>query len=35
MHTTNYRNTFITIAPDGAATTGVIPPKPESIAGRH
>lgn len=33
--TTNYQNTFITIASDSAATTGIIPPKPDSIAGRH
>lgn len=35
MHTTNYRNTFIAIAPDSAATTGIVPPKPDSIAGRQ
>lgn len=34
-HTTNYQNTFITIAPDSAATTGIVPPKPDSIAGRQ
>lgn len=35
MHTTNYHSTFITIAPDSAAQTGAVPPKPETIAGRQ
>ncbi len=35
MHTTNYQSTFITIAPDSAATTGIVPPKPDGIAGRQ
>lgn len=35
MHSTNYQSTFITIAPDSAATTGIVPPKPDSIAGRQ
>lgn len=34
-HTTNYTATLITIAPDSAATDGVAPPKPDSIAGRQ
>ncbi|MEQ1510412.1 MAG: DUF6157 family protein [Sphingopyxis sp.] len=34
-HTTNYQNTLITIAPDSAAAGGIIPPKPDSIAGRQ
>jgi hypothetical protein len=36
-HTTNYTNTFITIAPDSSATRGVVPPLKEgnpSIAWR-
>ncbi len=35
MHTTNYRSTFITIAPDSAAQTGTVPPKADTIAGRQ
>lgn len=35
MHTTNYRSTFITIAPDSAAKTGTAPPKADTIAGRQ
>lgn len=35
MHTTNYQNSFITIAPDSAAQTGIVPPKPDSVAGRQ
>lgn len=35
MHTTNSPATFITIAPDSVATTGIVPSKPDSIAGRH
>lgn len=35
MHTTNYQSTLITIAPDSIATTGIVPPKPDSIAGCH
>lgn len=34
-HTTNYTSTLVTIAPDSAATDGIIPPKPDSVAGRH
>lgn len=34
-HTTNYASTLITIAPDSKATGGIVPPKPESIAGRQ
>lgn len=34
-HTTNYQNTFITIAPDSDAKSGMIPPKRDSIAGRQ
>ncbi len=34
-HTTIYQNTFITIAPDSRATTGLVPEKPHSIAGRQ
>lgn len=34
-HTTNYQNTLITIAPDSAAMTGIVPSRPDSIAGRQ
>ncbi|MDZ3831065.1 MAG: DUF6157 family protein [Sphingopyxis sp.] len=34
-HSSNYHSTLIAIAPDCAATTGVVPPKPDSVAGRH
>ncbi|MEK6540883.1 MAG: DUF6157 family protein [Pseudomonadota bacterium] len=34
-HTTNTASTLITIAPDSAATGGIVPPKPDSIAGRQ
>lgn len=34
-HTTNYHNTFVTVAPDCAVTSGIIPEKPDSIAGRQ
>ncbi len=32
-HTTNYQSTFITIAPDSAVTSGIVPSKPGSVAG--
>ncbi|MGL3822508.1 DUF6157 family protein [Sphingopyxis sp. R3-92] len=35
LHTTNYHSTFISIAPDSIAQAGMVPPKPDSIAGRH
>jgi Family of unknown function (DUF6157) len=35
MHTTNYKNTFVTVAPDCAVNSGIIPGKPDSIAGRQ
>lgn len=35
MHTTNYRSTFITIAPDSAAQAGIVPPKADTIAGQQ
>lgn len=35
LHTTNYHSTFISIAPDSIAQVGMVPPKPDSIAGRH
>ncbi len=31
--TTNYRDTFITAAPDSSAVRGAAPPKPDSVAG--
>ena len=34
-HTTNYQSTLITVAPDSAATGGIVPSKPDSIAGRQ
>jgi hypothetical protein len=34
-HTTNYHNTFVTVAPDCAVTSGIVPEKPDSIAGRQ
>ena len=35
LHTTNYHSTFITIAPDSVIEVGIVPPKPDSIAGRQ
>jgi len=35
LHTTNYHSTFISIAPDSTAQAGMVPPKPDSIAGRQ
>ncbi len=33
MHTTNYFDAFITVAPDSAVPEGRQPPKPETVAG--
>ena len=32
MHTTNYVQTFIAVSPDTTATSGVVPPKPGTVA---
>lgn len=31
-HTTNYRDTFITVSPDCPAMEGTVPPKPGTVA---
>lgn len=33
MHTTNYRDTLVTVSPDSPVSVGTIPEKPESVAG--
>ncbi|WP_213979123.1 DUF6157 family protein [Sphingomonas sp. dw_22] len=33
MHTTNYRDTLVTVSPDSPVAVGTIPEKPASVAG--